>query len=345
MEKIGDRQGSELIIGADDERLYHIGFGRQQKVPTNMLIVGDPDRAQIVSEFFDNGIEGSAKHREFHTLWGHYQKVPVAVIGTGIGPDNTEIVAVERHAADEYNPETMTWGEPVKRTVIRVGTSGSPQKNVPLGSLAITEHAIGLDNTGLYYLHHESPAAYADPEFGPFYTPGNEQARMLFEQVRKELWANGIVRPYVSTMTPDVVTALQHSSRVRGIPQGDGVGAYSGLTTTAPGFFAPQGRSIGRLSNILIPDLQDRLARISVQRHDGSLLQATHSDDRIHAMNNEMEASVLARLHGEILGDNAGAVCLVIANRQEGSFISNEELGKGVRRAIQVALDSIVLLA
>lgn len=332
---ISTMSGSELII-SDKGDLYHINFGRKQKVPTNMLLVGEPDRVNLVTEFFDRGIEGEARHREFVTLWGHYRGVPVAAMGTGIGTDNTEIAVVERHAADEYNPETDAWEDPVKGVKIRVGTSASPQEDVPLGSLAITEHAIGLDNTGLYYLHHPRVTDYADPEFGPFYTPGNENARRVFEAVRAQLWHQGVVRPYVSTMTPRVVAALQENARLAGIPMEEGIGAYTGITSSASGFYGAQGRRIGRLSNILIPDLQDRLQALRAERTDGTVLRVN---------NNEMEASVLGRLNAEILGDDAGAVCLVIANRQKGQFITPEDFDRGIRKAIKVALEAVCILS
>lgn len=332
---IENLKGSELIL-SNEGRIYHVNFGGVDKVPANMILAGEPDRVNLITTFFDKGVEGSASHREFVTKWGHYRGVPVAAIGTGIGTDNAEIAIVEKHAADEYNPNTQTWDEPVKRTMIRIGTSGSPQKDVPLGSLAITEHAVGLDNTGLYYLHHTRVEDYKDKEFGPFYTPGNENARRVFEAVRTQLWHQGVVRPYVSTMTPEVVTAMQESAHKEGLPMGEGVGAYTGITSSAPGFYAPQGRQIGRLSNILIPDLQDRLQNLRAERNDGTTIRAN---------NNEMEASVIGRLNAEILGDNAGAVCLVIANRQADSFITPEDFEKGIRQAIKVALETVCALS
>lgn len=336
---MAERQGSELIIGGkDDDRLYHIGYGRRQKVPTNIVLVGDPKRVDTVTEFFDNGrVEGTVEHREFVTKWGRYKGVPVAAMGTGIGTDNTEIAIIERMAADEWNPDRQSWDPAVKRTIIRVGTSGSPQKDIPLGSLAIGEHAIGLDNTGLSYLHHPRVEDYADKEFGPFYTPGNRDAKAIFESVRA-LLSNSLIRPYVSTLTPYVARTLHAQARVHGFPDHEGPGVYSGITTSAPGFFAPQGRSIGRLGNIAIPDLQDRLAEILVPRF------SSHGRPPLRPLNNEMESSVLGRLNGEILGDNVGAVCLVIANRQEGSFISADDMQKGIRKAIKVALDTIYSL-
>lgn len=338
------RRESELIMiprEGGTKQLYHIAIARKDGIPPNMLLVGEPERANVVASFFDNGIEGQAEHREFATRWGHYQGIPVAVMGTGIGVDNSEIASVELHAVHEYDPATNAWQFPFsRRNIIRVGTSASPQADIPLGSLAITNYAIGLDNAGLSYLHPGKKNAhdYEDPEYGIYYTPNNPVARAIFDEVRKEIWeaTNGVIRPYISAATAKVVDALRDAASRLSLPIENGIGAYTGITTSAPGFFAPQGRQIGRLSNIILPDLQDRLARISVPDGDGGTART---------VNNEMEASLLSRVNGEILGHNTGAVCLVIANRNKGEFIDVEGYQEGVRRACQVALDAIVKLA
>lgn len=356
------RRESELIMterddGAKTKELYHIALARKDGVPPNMLLVGEPDRAKVVADFFDRGIEGQAAHREFVTFWGTYHGVRVAVMGTGIGTDNTEIASVELHAVHEYDSDKDEWdAEPAKRTIIRVGTSASPQADVPLGSIGITSHAVGLDNTGLSYLHHPRLDDYPhDEPFAPYYTPNSPTARAIFHETQARIWdaTRGIIRPYVSTATPEVVEALKNAASSNGMPLDCGVGAYTGITTSAPGFFGPQGRSIGRLGHIILPDLQDRLARISIPLPGGGAMKVEGVDEPValqdglvmRAVNNEMEASVLCRLNGEILGHNAGAICLVIANRNKGDFIDAEGYQAGVRRACQVALDAIVELA
>lgn len=344
------RRESELIMTDRPDgtkQLYHIALASQDGIPPNMLLVGEPERAQVVASFFDRGIEGQAEHREFVTLWGHYKEAPVAVMGTGIGVDNTEIASVELHAVHEYDTKKNEWtADPPRRNIIRVGTSASPQADVPLGSLGITNYAIGLDNAGLCYLHPDKKTVhdYEDP-FGIYYTPNNPVARAIFDKVRQEIWeaTNGVIRPYVSTATPQVVAALQHAAQQQELPLDSGIGAYTGITTSAPGFFGPQGRSIGRLSNIILPDLQNRLARIGVFDVEDDV---TVKDRKVvRATNNEMEASLLNRVNGEILGHNVGAVCLVIANRGKGEFITLEDYQAGVRRACKVALEAIVKLA
>lgn len=344
------RRESELIMTDRPDgtkQLYHIALAREDGVPPNMLLVGEPDRAKIVASFFDRGIEGKAEHREFLTVWGHYKEVPVAVMGTGIGTDNTEIASVELHAMHEYDPVIDKWSAyPPRRNIIRVGTSASPQADVPLGSLGITSHAIGLDNVGLFYLHPGKKKVLDYRTLIDVYcTPNNPVARAILDKVRKEIWAatDGVIRPYVSTAAPSVVEALQQAAQEQELPLDSGVGAYTGITTSAPGFFGPQGRTIGRFGNIILPDLQDRLARIGVFDVEDDV---TERDKKlVRATNNEMESSVLNRLNGEILGHNVGAVCLVIANRNRGEMITLEGYQEGVRRACQAALDAMVKLA
>ncbi|MEK7529137.1 MAG: hypothetical protein AAB592_05195, partial [Patescibacteria group bacterium] len=340
---------SELILTGEpgDRRLYHIAIGPQDNIPANMLLVGDPDRAQKVADCFDGGrIEGSARHREFVTFWGVYRGVRVAVMGTGIGVDNAEIASVELHAVHEYDTNTGEWAkEPPKRRIIRIGTSASPQADVSIGSVAISDYAIGLDNAGLSYLHHPKLDDYEDP-LGVYYTPDDPTAKAIFDAVRREIWdaTDGVIRPYVSAGTPSVMHALQQAATECN-PTGGPINAFTGITSSAPGFFGPQGRSIGRLSNIILPDLQNRLARVSAATGRRNFLDDAPVDGaRTRPTNNEMEASLLFRLNGEILGHDVGAVCAVIANRNAGEFVTPELYERSEQIAIDTALGAMVLL-
>ena len=323
--------GSELIINRSTGALYHINVSRKDGFPPRFLLVGDPERIREVAKLFDDGIYAEKTNREFVSVWGRYKGVPIGVMGTGIGTDNTEIALVELHAVQDYLFESDTWkqGEPL--TLVRVGTSGSPQRDITLGTLAITEHAIGLDNTGLFYLH-KPISEYTNLE-EIFYTPNNDTARKIWEQLRDILPVNThtIIRPYITTATPAVVEALVHSARSIGAP------FEKGLTTTASGFFGPQGRAIGKLGTILIPDLQERLSELSIKRDSGL--------DHMRAINNEMETSLLLRVAAEILECRAGAICAVIANRKEGEFITPQEYERSVNSAIKIGLETLHALA
>lgn len=310
---------SELPISPDGT-LYHIGLKSADNIPKNIFLVGDPKRAYAVAKYFDKGPEFKRKNREFITLAGTYKGIPVAVkeipigvIGVGIGTDNTEEVAVELHAVNEYDHQADIWKEQwTPLNIIRIGTSGSPQKNIPVGSLAISQYAIGLDNTGRFY-----PFTSLDP---------------VIKKIQKRLNKTDIkkIHPYVSGATPKVVNALIAGAKNIGLEQNKGRGFYTGITSSAPGFYGPQGRKIGRLSNILIPDLQEILEKIDV--------------NGLKVVNNEMESSIMFRLFGELLNYNVGTICAVLANRNKGEVVSPEEYTNSVDRCIRAGLEAMKIL-
>jgi len=296
---------SELVI-SEDGTLYHLGLKSSDNIPKNIFLVGDPARVFLIAKYFDRGIIFKKENREFITVCGTYKKIPIAAISTGIGPDNAEIVAVELHALNEYDYRQKTWKEKYEPlNIIRIGTSGSPQKNIAAGSLATSEYAIGLDNTGIYYPYKSTDAT----------------VKKLLKALNKTELSK--VHPYASKANITIVNALKRACQNKKY--------YTGITSSAPGFFAPQGRQIGRLANILIPNLQKILSEINV---DGKKV-----------INNEMESSVIFRLLGEILGYRVGAICAVLANRNKGEFVEPEEYANSVDRAIRAGLEAMKILA
>jgi uridine phosphorylase len=305
-------RGSELII-ADDGTLYHLALKRADNIPKNVFLVGDPDRVEKVAKYYDKGIEFEQQNREFVTAVGHYKKLSVATIGTGIGPDNTEIVAAELHALNEYDHKKRVWEkeyEPLN--IIRLGTSGSPQKDVAVGSLAISRYVIGLDNLGEYYQYRSKDKMIKEI--------GNALAKTALAKVH----------PYVTKATPKVVDALIQGCEKIGLAANQARGFYVGITTSAPGFYAPQGRRVGRLSEIAIPDIQEVLAKLAVRG--------------MRAINNEMETSVICRILGERLGYNVGSICAVLANRSKGEFVPPEEYANSIDRCIKAGLEAMYML-
>lgn len=234
-------------------------------------------------------------------------------MGIGVGTDNTEITAVELHTVNEYNHETNEWREQwTPLNIIRLGTSGSPQKDIPVGSLAISQYAIGLDNTGLFY---------------PF-----QSSDLVVKTIQKQLDSTDIgkIHPYVSKATPTVVNALIKGAQKIGLKQDKNRGFYVGITSSASGFYGPQGRKIGRLSNILIPDLQEILQRINI--------------NDLKVVNNEMESSIMFRLFGEILEYNVGTICAVLGNRNNREVVPPEEYINSVDRCIRAGLEAMKIL-
>ncbi len=143
---------SEIII--KEERVYHLGLAKGE-LASNVFLVGDPARAHRVSKRFDH-ISYTVTNREYVTITGEFQGMPISVIGTGIGTDNVEIALIEAFAVNEINFKTRQREPAGLLTLIRIGTSGGVQPDSKPGAMAIAEYALGLDSTGFYY---ESPAA------------------------------------------------------------------------------------------------------------------------------------------------------------------------------------------
>ena len=193
---------SEIVI--IDQKVYHLGLAKGQLAP-NIFLVGDPARAYKVAEHFDS-IQHEVKHREYVTLTGTYQDLPVSVIGTGIGTDNVEIALVEAytlHAFDFESQEKLP--NPPGLNIIRVGTSGGVQADIEPGTLGIATYALGLDSTGLFYDH----------------PPADEQV-LAIEHVATDLLDEatptgsrfkGKVIPYASKASDEVAAQLSSASR------------------------------------------------------------------------------------------------------------------------------------
>jgi uridine phosphorylase len=125
-------------------REYHIGLAQGELAPY-VLLCADINRvAKVVSHL--SKIELERRNREFVTYTGFYQKVPVSVMGTGIGPDNTEIVLVEL--------SKIVQGA----TLIRIGSCGAIQRNIKLGDLVISTASVRLENTSTYFVPEGYPA-------------------------------------------------------------------------------------------------------------------------------------------------------------------------------------------
>lgn len=199
---------SELILNSDGS-IYHL-----QLLPTDIagtiLLVGDPDRVEKVSKYFDT-IEIKKQHREFVTHTGKLNGKRLSVISTGIGTDNIDIVLNELDALVNIDFETRTVKlQHTSLNIIRLGTSGSLQKHIEIDSLLISEYAIGLD--GLMN----------------FYNYKNEEN--LLQNIKNQT---------------DKLWDISHFyTTIRGYNLTDETDFIRGITLTCPGFYAPQNRSI-----------------------------------------------------------------------------------------------------
>ena len=144
---------SELIIN-NRGAVYHLDV-RPDELATTIITVGDPDRVKEVSKHFDS-IEHKSQHREFVTHTGYIGKKRISVVSTGIGPDNIDIVLNELDALVNIDFETRT----IKPTltalhIIRLGTSGALQADIPVDGFVVSTHGLGIDNL-LHFYRHDS---------------------------------------------------------------------------------------------------------------------------------------------------------------------------------------------
>src|SRR6187551_1242932 len=140
---------SELIINPRGA-IYHLDL-RPEEVAGTVITVGDPDRVKEVSKHFDS-IEVKRQHREFISHTGLVGKKRLTVLSSGIGPDNIDIVLNELDALVNIDFETRTVKQDLTvLNIIRFGTSGSLQKEIPVDSFVASTHGLGLDNMLNFY--------------------------------------------------------------------------------------------------------------------------------------------------------------------------------------------------
>ena len=217
---------SELIINPRGA-IYHLDL-RPDELALNIITVGDPARVKEISKHFDK-IEVERQHREFVTHTGFIGNKRISVVSTGIGPDNIDIVLNELDALVNIDFESRSINEQLKQlNIIRIGTSGSLQADVPVDSFVASSHGLGLDNLMNFYLHESN----------------EEEKQLIHSFVTQTQLHNGFCNPYISTAS---MFLLKHFVE----------GFHQGITVTCPGFYGPQGRIL-RLG-ISNPQLIDRL--------------------------------------------------------------------------------------
>jgi len=202
---------SELILNPDGS-IYHLNL-RPEHISNDIIFVGDQDRVEKITKHFDS-IEFTIQKREFKTQTGLYKGKRFTVISTGIGPDNIDIVLNELDAL--VNIDLNTRKRKDKHTslnIVRIGTSGSLQKDVPVDAFVLSTH--GLDLNGM--LHSYQIESICNPEIeDAFITHTN--------------WSTNKARPIVINNCK-VLEGKLDSNRV-----------HKGFTATAGGFYGPQGR-------------------------------------------------------------------------------------------------------
>ena len=225
---------SELIINARGA-VYHLDCRPEEVAPT-VITVGDPDRVGAVSKHFDS-IEFRNQHREFVTHTGFIGKKRISCISTGIGPDNIDIVLNELDALFNIDLESrMIRDKLTSLNIIRTGTSGSLQKEIPVDSLVASTHGLGLDNLMNFYQQNNN----------------EEENAILQAFVTHTQMTSGISSPYINTAG---MSLLRHFV----------TGFHQGITVTCPGFYGPQGRVLRM--GLAQPGLIDQLTGFNFGQH------------------------------------------------------------------------------
>ena len=136
-------QSSELITN-DDGSIFHLHLLPEDLADT-VILVGDPGRVETIATYFDS-VELKKSNREFYTLTGTYKNRRLSVLSTGIGPDNIDIVINELDALVNIDLKTKEIRKEKRSlNIVRIGTSGSVQADIPVNSFVISEKSIGCD--------------------------------------------------------------------------------------------------------------------------------------------------------------------------------------------------------
>lgn len=219
-------KSSELILNPDGS-VYHLNL-RPENIAHDIIFVGDQERVSKITKHFDS-IEFSTQKREFKTETGMYKGKRLTVQSTGIGPDNIDIVFNELDALVNVDLNTREIKpNHTALNIVRIGTSGSLQADIPVDSWVMSKYAIGLDNMLRSYLIEEHSVSELEDAF-----------------IAQTNWDLRKGRP---TVVP-CAEALENKIFTDKF--------HKGFTGTAGGFYGPQGRVV-RL-NIQDPQLNNKM--------------------------------------------------------------------------------------
>ncbi len=281
---------ADLIINPDGS-IYHLNL-LPEDIADTVITVGDLDRVPEVSKHFDR-IELKKGKREFITHTGYIGEKRITVISTGIGTDNIDIVFNELDALVNIDFETRTIKEKLRSlNIIRIGTSGALQPDLPMGTVLASSYGLGFDALMHYYEQKLS---------------SEEQA--LLDDINTHFRGLEGIKPYLTKADESLIQQFAHD-----MP--------TGITSTAPGFYAPQGRQVR--------------AKNAVTNFIGQLNSFKSGEHRI--TNLEMETAGIYAL-AKTLGHKALSINAILASRVKFEFSSNPNAI--VKKAIQTILERI----
>ena len=224
---------TELVLDANGA-VYHLGLQPEQLAP-KVILVGDQDRVAKISKHFDQ-IDSQIQHREFVSHTGRFKGKRLTVLSTGIGTDNIDICMSELDAL--VNIDLKLRVEKQAKTsleIVRIGTCGMLQADLPLHTFVLSTHALGLDNIAHFY-----PINFSSEE------------QLLLSEIQSQVHFPSGVVPYLSAAHPALIEKL-NSPKVK-----------KGITVTSSGFYGPQGRSLRLASQM--PNIHLALEKF---KHEG----------------------------------------------------------------------------
>lgn len=204
---------SELVLN-DKGQVYHLGLSPDQ-VSDKVILVGDQDRVNLVATFFDS-VDHTSQHREFVCKTGTYKGKRITVLSTGIGTDNIDITINELDALfniDLGNRSDKTEFKSIN--MVRIGTCGILQPEIPVHSYILSTHAFGLDNVAHYY----------DISF-------TEKEKELGSDLHNSLGLPDAINTYLVEASAELFNSLSSEK------------TKEGITITSSGFYGPQGRQL-----------------------------------------------------------------------------------------------------
>ncbi len=204
---------TELVLNKFGQ-VYHLGLS-PENISDKIILVGDQDRVDLVASFFDT-LEHSSQHREFVSKTGVYKGKRITALSTGIGTDNIDITISELDALVNIDlNERCDKKSITKLTMVRIGTCGILQPEVPIHSYILSSHAYGLDNVAHFYEIDKSKSELE-----------------LNHQISEHLNLPDGINTYTVSASQQLVHSLESDKTVKGI------------TVTSSGFYGPQGRSL-----------------------------------------------------------------------------------------------------
>lgn len=224
---------SELIINGDGS-VFHLHI-RPEQLADKVVLVGDPGRVAMFVPLFDS-IECQGQSREFVWATGKYKGARITVLSTGIGTDNIDIVMTELDALANIDFKTREVRKEHRTlTIVRLGTSGALQPEIPLGSYILSHYSVGFDGLLNWYADRSDIT-----------DAGMEEAFMQHMG-----WLPELPNPYFIKASDKLISLFEDST-------------VAGMTISAPGFYGPQGRVVRQ--KLALPDM---LANIESFRYNG----------------------------------------------------------------------------